>query len=199
MKTSDDAFLSAVLNALPSPVFVVDDDVRIIKANEAARPLVGEDASTIFLRRAGEALNCLHAIDVPEGCGRGPDCRTCVIRTSVGESFASKKVMRRATKMVLKQRDGTQVVYLLVTTAALSFDGKQYVILTIEDINELAELRRLIPICAACKKIRNEQQYWQSVEDYFKSHLDMDFTHGLCPECVDRLYPGMSLNTSKDI
>jgi hypothetical protein len=53
----------------------------------------------------------------------------------------------------------------------------------IEDISEQEEIRRIIPICAKCKKIRNDEEYWDELEAYFKEHMDLDFTHGLCPQC----------------
>ena len=82
--------------------------------------------------------------------------------------------------MVLQHDPENVDAYLLVTTAPLAFDGEQYVILTIENIDELVE---------QCKKIRNEEEYWDDVETYFKTHLDLDFTHGICPDCMHRLYP----------
>jgi len=50
-------------------------------------------------------------------------------------------------------------------------------------------LSGLLPICASCKKIRDDKGYWQQVETYIKDRSDADFTHGICPECVKRLYP----------
>ncbi len=50
-------------------------------------------------------------------------------------------------------------------------------------------LRGLLPICASCKKIRNESGEWNSVEKYIRDHADVDFTHGICPECARSLYP----------
>jgi len=47
-------------------------------------------------------------------------------------------------------------------------------------------LRGLIPICAWCKKIRNDQGYWQQVEAYITEHSDASFTHGMCPECQEK-------------
>jgi hypothetical protein len=51
------------------------------------------------------------------------------------------------------------------------------------------ELRRIVPICAYCKKIRDDEDFWQSVENYFKVHLNLDFSHGVCPECAKRIFP----------
>ncbi len=54
---------------------------------------------------------------------------------------------------------------------------------------EINTLRRIIPICSSCKKIRDDDGYWKQVEDYFREHSDIDFTHGLCQDCVRKLYP----------
>ncbi|MBU2549015.1 MAG: hypothetical protein KKB20_11415 [Proteobacteria bacterium] len=56
----------------------------------------------------------------------------------------------------------------------------------------LAEVRTLqgfIPICSSCKKIRDDAGYWQQVEKYISDHSGAQFTHGICPECVRKLYP----------
>ncbi len=50
-------------------------------------------------------------------------------------------------------------------------------------------LRGLLPICASCKKIRDDQGYWHQVEAYIHARTEVDFTHGICPECADQLYP----------
>ncbi len=49
-------------------------------------------------------------------------------------------------------------------------------------------LSGLLPICANCKKIRDDKGYWHSVETYVSQHSEVDFTHGICPVCVDKLY-----------
>jgi hypothetical protein len=45
-------------------------------------------------------------------------------------------------------------------------------------------LSGLLPICATCKKIRDDQGYWQQLEIYIKDRSDADFTHGICPDCL---------------
>jgi hypothetical protein len=61
----------------------------------------------------------------------------------------------------------------------------------------LTELKRILPICAHCKKIRNDDQYWHSVEQYFKVHMDLDFSHGICPDCMRKNYPDYCRGTMK--
>jgi hypothetical protein len=80
-------------------------------------------------------------------------------------------------------------INLLVTTAPFAYQDDSLVLLILEDISELMELRRIVPICAYCKKIRDDEDFWQSVENYFKVHLNLDFSHGVCPECAKRIFP----------
>lgn len=57
---------------------------------------------------------------------------------------------------------------------------------------EIKELKGYIPICSSCKSIRNDQGYWQKVEVYIQNNTDALFTHGLCPGCIEELYPEFS-------
>jgi hypothetical protein len=47
-------------------------------------------------------------------------------------------------------------------------------------------LTGLLPICASCKRIRDDGGYWQQVETYIRSHSEASFTHSICPECLDK-------------
>jgi len=51
-------------------------------------------------------------------------------------------------------------------------------------------LSGLLPICASCKKIRDDKGYWNQLESYLQAHSEAEFSHGLCPECAEKLYPG---------
>ncbi len=61
-------------------------------------------------------------------------------------------------------------------------------LLVIEDITELSRLRAIIPICSQCKRIRNEAEYWEQVEKYLHDYIGVNFSHGLCPECLRQVY-----------
>lgn len=56
-------------------------------------------------------------------------------------------------------------------------------------LDNVKVLKGLLPICASCKKIRDDKGYWEGVESYIKKHADVEFSHGLCPDCITRLYP----------
>jgi hypothetical protein len=61
--------------------------------------------------------------------------------------------------------------------------------------NEIKVLHGLLPICASCKKIRDEQGHWSRLEVYIHEHSEADFSHGICPECAQKLYGEYLKNT----
>jgi sigma-B regulation protein RsbU (phosphoserine phosphatase) len=58
-------------------------------------------------------------------------------------------------------------------------------------LREVKVLKGLVPICASCKKIRNDQGFWQQLEEYLQQHSEAEFSHGLCTPCIKKLYPGV--------
>ncbi len=66
---------------------------------------------------------------------------------------------------------------------------EQLIVQLKEALARVQTLRGLIPICASCKKIRDDKGYWNQVETYVAEHSDAEFTHSICPACARRLYP----------
>jgi PAS domain S-box-containing protein len=173
----------AVFDALPSLVFVVDEDVRIYECNAAAENLLGAKSATVLRKRAGQVLHCLHSSDVPAGCGHAEFCGECVIRNAVAEACRGTRVVRSRTRLEIISNGATIEIYAMISATPFIYNEKALVLLVVEDISEIAELRQLIPICSVCKKVRDDSESWQRLESYFKDHWDVDFTHGLCPDC----------------
>ncbi|MCU0578295.1 MAG: hypothetical protein MUF69_01985 [Desulfobacterota bacterium] len=59
-------------------------------------------------------------------------------------------------------------------------------------VSQVKHLSGLLPICASCKKIRDDQGYWNQIEEYIRKHSDADFSHGFCPSCLEKLYPDLA-------
>lgn len=69
-------------------------------------------------------------------------------------------------------------------------------------LEEIQTLSGMLPICANCKKIRDDQGYWQQLDEYMSEHSNVRFSHGICPECTRLLYPELAerlLNKQKRI
>lgn len=56
-------------------------------------------------------------------------------------------------------------------------------------LGEIKYLRGILPLCSFCKKIRNDQGYWQQVDQYIQQHTEADVSHGICPVCFEKHYP----------
>lgn len=54
---------------------------------------------------------------------------------------------------------------------------------------KIKTLHGMLPICSSCKKIRDDEGYWNEIEKYLADHSDVEFTHGICPDCLKELYP----------
>lgn len=58
-------------------------------------------------------------------------------------------------------------------------------------LNEVKTLSGFLPICASCKKIRDDKGYWNQLEGYIQNHSNAEFSHSICPECTTKLYPDL--------
>jgi len=90
---------------------------------------------------------------------------------------------------------GTLVEHLR-TVDRLSISEKAQAALIAElrtALGAVKQLTGLLPICASCKKVRDDFGYWNSVEHYVTAHTDAQFSHGVCPDCFPKLYPGIPM------
>ncbi|MEE9911629.1 MAG: PAS domain S-box protein [Deltaproteobacteria bacterium] len=65
-------------------------------------------------------------------------------------------------------------------------------------IEEIKTLKGIVPICANCKKIRDDKGYWEQVDAYVSRHTEAQFSHGICPDCVGKLYPKFAADKKTD-
>jgi hypothetical protein len=148
-------------------------------------------------RRGGEAMHCIHSMEAFGGCGASEACKTCVVRVAVTETCARSTVVRRPQRMQLVGASGAREMYILVTTSPLPraegprAEGPRAALM-LEDIGDLVTAEGLIPVCVHCRKVRDNGNTWSHMESYLKEHLDLDITHGLCPDCLKAHYPDIA-------
>lgn len=182
---------AAAVDTIPDFVAVIDADFRFQRVNQALARFAGVHPRELVGRKCHEVF---HGLDHPwPGCPHEQSVRT-------GRS------------VVLELSDPHIGVPLLVTCAPFFGDGGELVgsVHIARDISEqkratqvqeelIAKLREtlsrvktlsgLLPICAVCKKIRDDQGYWEQLEVYFRDRTDAIFSHGLCPGCARQMYP----------
>lgn len=184
-------YVRSILDAIPAAVFVVDRHARILDCNAAGQEMLGTLSNDDLPQLCGNALQCVHALESPGGCGTSPFCADCAVRNSVKDSAAGGRTVRRKTEMMLVRQGNVQKFHFLISAAPFEYEGRRLALVTVEDITELEELRHIVPICASCKRVRTDEEYWESVEAYISKHSNLDFSHGLCPDCARHLYPDL--------
>ena len=101
----------------------------------------------------------------------------CTVLTGVGYMFSGSGV---PAWIALSNR--ALAVIAIWTTAVLAWRHLQAT-------EHISVLQDLLPMCASCKKIRDDKGYWSQVEQYIEAHTKTIFSHGICPECVQKWYP----------
>ena len=87
------------------------------------------------------------------------------------------------------QRSGEICIELIIFALVIALEIYHFRAL----INRIKILEGFLPICANCKKIRNQEQ-WEQIEKYISEHSLLQFSHSICPECRQKLYPDLPLN-----
>ena len=65
-------------------------------------------------------------------------------------------------------------------------------------LSHVKKLSGFLPICASCKKIRDDSGYWNQIETYIRDHSEAEFSHSLCPECSRKLYPELHVGNKSE-
>jgi len=95
---------------------------------------------------------------------------------------ANEELERRVEERTTELSIANEELRRLNLEKELAIDGLK------EALTKISTLRGLLPICAACKKIRDDKGYWNQIETYIMEHTGADFSHGICPDCAKELY-----------
>jgi hypothetical protein len=111
-------------------------------------------------------------------------CEVALVRAETGQLFV------RVEAVGSKGRPECRAAVLDVTDRHRIEAERERLIQELQTaLARVKTLSGLLPICANCKRIRNDQGYWNQVEEYVSNHSEATFSHGICPECLHKLYP----------
>jgi len=176
--------LREIFNSLSFPVMLIDAEYRVVEFNRTAEQHLSRFGGLASGQRCYRATHGLNA----------PCWHTEEIRCPVKDAFETRK---RARAIHKHKVDGRLLVEEIVATP-LSKDGGdvQYVLEEFRDVTELLGLRDgILKVCAACRKVKNEDGVWQDIETYIHTHTMADFSHSLCLECIRELYPELDVDS----
>ena len=180
------AFHKAVFDQTQKPV-----DYVFLEANDAFESLTGLKRADILNRHVTEVLPGIKD-DSVNWIGKYGK----VAITGVGTIFESYSEHLNKWYRVIATcpEKGYFMTIFSDITGRKSVEKQREELITQlrEALAEIRQLRGIIPICASCKKIRDDKGIWTQIESYIRDHSEADFSHSICPECAKKLYPELS-------
>jgi DNA-binding response OmpR family regulator len=116
---------------------------------------------------------------------QAPDVPIIVLTGHDDDGWAIESVQKGAQDYLVK---GQISGGLLVRSLRYAIERQKLLTQLEHSTKEIKTLKGFLPICASCKKIRDDKGYWTRIETYISERSEAEFSHGLCPECVTRLY-----------
>ena len=196
MKNLSNPFFQTLIDHLVEPVFIKDDEHRVIKANQAFYDL--------FQMEAADVIGTTLMDEVPE------HEREHFLRVDRGVLETGTPDFREEELTV----DGKTHTIWTSKRRYTGDDGKYYLICSIQDITtlkstearlleekakletalkEISSLKDIIPVCSYCRKIRDDAGAWQQLEEYVTKHTNSKVSHGICPSCSKEHFPNYDI------
>ena len=122
----------------------------------------------------------------------------------LGLATAELQHARDSLEIQVKERtaellDSNKALVEEITERRQAQEEREKLIAELRDaMARIKTLKGMVPICSNCKKIRNDRGFWEQMEAYVSEHTEAEFSHGLCPECVKRIYPDHYKNILKE-
>ena len=201
---SERNLLKTVIDNIPDKIYAKDTEGRFIICNHAVAKRMGKSepdeiigksdfdfieqelaaqfhADEQAIIKSGEPLiNHEEPLDHLEGGRRWNSATKVPLRDNQGNIIGIVGIGRDITERKQAEQERDRMIKELQ-----------------EALNKVSTLQGLIPICANCKKIRNDKGYYEHVEKYIMDHSGAVFSHGICPECMEKLYPSFSKKNKK--
>jgi PAS domain S-box-containing protein len=191
-------FLRLVLDSLPHPFYVINAfDYTVLMANSVAHEGPLSQGTTCY--------GLTHKSDRPCG-GQGHPCPVDIIRDTKqpvtvehvhhDEDGNPKNVEVYAYPVFDSEGNVSRIIeFCLDITNRKNMEAEREKLIN-ELQKALGDVKRLsgfLPICSSCKKIRDDEGYWNQIEAYIRDHSEAEFSHSICPDCAKKLYPELDL------
>jgi DNA-binding response OmpR family regulator len=193
------------MNNLPITILYIEDnfsDVVLVEemlADETKRSYSLENAPTLAAGmerlEAGGIDLALLDLSLPDSQGletfltlknKLSGVPVIVMTGTDDESLAVKAVQAGAQDYLVKRQLDTN---LLVRAIRYAIEREKLIASLRQAFEQIKTLKGFIPICASCKNVRDDKGFWHQVEAYISDRSEAEFSHGICPDCAQKLYP----------
>jgi PAS domain S-box-containing protein len=181
--------LKVVLDTIQAGIVVIDpENHTIVGVNAAAGKMFGAPRERIL-------GSVCHEYICPAEEGKCPitdlkqelDNAERELLTADGRRVP---ILKTVVSVTLAGREHLLESFLDITERKRAEEERERLIGQLQDaLAEVKTLSGLLPLCSSCKRIRDDQGYWQQIEAYIRDHSEAEFSHSVCPECAKKLYP----------
>ncbi len=184
LRESEEKYRS-MMEAMEDPIYICSQNFRMEYMNPAmirniGHDGIGESCSQAIYNLDKKCPWCVH-----EKIQKGESVFTEISNQKDGHTYhVSHSPIFHADSSISKM-----TIFRDITQRKLLEEEREKLIKELQNaLAEIKTLSGLLPICAHCKKIRDDKGYWKQIEGYIQDHSDAKFSHGICPECSDELY-----------
>jgi len=208
---TDTQILRSIIDRSVIPSFIINQDHLVLYWNRALEELSRIPAKEVIGTRQhwkafyAEDRPCMADLLVDGNIGNIPEWYEEKFNKSklIDEAFEAtdffpdlgeKGKWLRFTAATIRNKKGVIIGALEtledITERKEAEEEREKLILELQEaISKIKTLSGLLPICASCKKIRNDHGYWEQIEYYIREHSEAEFSHCICPDCAGTLYP----------
>jgi PAS domain S-box-containing protein len=190
--------LEDIVQGMTESILLLSADRKILWANNAAVHQAGLKESDLIGRQCYQVShgNCSPCKPLHNPCPVQELIRTGEPVAAVHEhqDKHGNTVYSEVSAYPIRDNAGTVVRIVHISsdiTERMNLEKeRETLILELQDaLVQIKMLTGIIPICSSCKKIRNRSGDWEHIESYIRQHSEAEFSHGMCPHCVQKLYP----------
>ena len=183
------------------------DDVKnppysVESVNNRFCEILGMDRHT-YETNPGIVIGLVHAEDKAEFTRKNEEANANLIPFQwEGRFVVGKKIIWAHLESLPRPAESgdilwTGILYDITERKEAEIEREKLILELQEALKKVKLLSGLIPVCASCKKIRNDEGYWEQIEIYIRDHSEADFSHGICPDCAKQLYPNYKKTLGK--
>lgn len=167
-------------------VLVIDKRGRIVDNNLALKKLLGVKTSAFIGQSAAELFPMLPQLLM--NSEQEDSTQQEIVMPNTPAQHLNVQLIRLRDRQ--KKEQGKLIILRDITARKQLEQEREGLINTLQEtLSQVKTLKGLLPICANCKKIRDDTGYWQDVAVYIRDHSEAEFSHGICPDCIKSLYP----------
>ena len=182
---------SNTFNTISDFVSVHNKEMKMIRVNKALCDFLGKDADELIGQNCFEIFHgtkepwpeCPHVEAMESGK---------VTTHEINDPHIGKPLLITCSPFYNEEGNLIGSVHLARDISQQKFaeEEKEKLIAELQSaLSKVKQLSGFLPICASCKKIRDDKGYWNQLEAYIRDHSEVEFSHGICPDCAKRLYP----------